>query len=76
MTIKDLFNHITNLKLGTEDKKIALLQLQSRYYQDEKAWETALDKTLELAHLKPNHLVFVNLGSIYENLGKLKDAEY
>lgn len=74
--LEEFCKNVEELRLEAREKKIALLQLQSRYYQDEKQWDKALIKTLMLADLKPNHIVFVNLGDIYENLGKMDDAAY
>lgn len=75
LTIEDIEKYMVDLRLGTKEKKIVLLQLYSRYFQDEDKWEQALLNTLALARFKPNHIVFVNLGYIYENLGEIKEAE-
>lgn len=72
--LEEFCKNVKELQLEARKKKIALLQLQSRYYQDEKQWYKALNKTLILAALKPNHIVYINLGNIYENLGQIDDA--
>lgn len=74
--LDEFCKNVEELRLEARERKVALLQLQSRYYQDEKQWDKALIKTLMLADLKPNHIVFINLGDIYENLGKIDDAAY